>query len=54
MPKSYYPPKNPSPEYLRSKVWLKAFAACGWTGKRAVAAADKAEAEYLQQLSKTK
>lgn len=52
MPKSYYPPKNPSAQYLRNVVWLKAFLACGWSGPRAIEAADRAEAEYLQRSNK--
>ncbi len=42
MPKSYSPPKNPSRQYLEDIAWIKAFVGCGWTGKRAIGAADAA------------
>jgi hypothetical protein len=50
--KSHYPPKHPTEEYRQNIVWLRAFDACGLQGKRAVAAAEKALADYLQQTKK--
>jgi hypothetical protein len=50
--KSHYPPKHPTEEYRQNIVWLRAFESCGWQGKRAIAAAEKALSDYLQQTKK--
>lgn len=42
MSQQYSPPKNPSPQYLEDRAWLRAFVSCGWKGMRAVQAADAA------------
>lgn len=46
--KYYQYPKIPSERYKQDVVWLIAFRDCGWEGKRAIEAADKALAEYLK------
>jgi hypothetical protein len=40
----YSPPRRPTAQYLENLVWLRAFRDCGWSGKRALAAADAAVA----------
>jgi hypothetical protein len=50
--KSHYPPKHPTEEYRQNIVWLRAFESCGWQGKRAIAAAEKALSDYLKQTKK--
>lgn len=44
----HQPPKNPSEQYLRDTVWLKAFAESHAPGKKAIEAANRAEREFIQ------
>ena len=42
MSRHYQIPKKPSPQYIEDCRWLKAFRDCGWSGMRAIQAANAA------------
>lgn len=48
MAKSHHLPKRPTRQYLEDIAWLRAFVHCGWSGKRAVSAADEAVTVWYQ------
>lgn len=48
---AHMPPKVRSVQYLRDHAWLRGFAASKAPGKHAIAAADRAEREYIAATS---